>query len=97
MDKKNKHIPQRTCVACRQKRDKKDLIRLVRTNDGIVEVDTSARKPGRGVYLCPRKNCWKIGLERNHLERLLRVKLSANNRQVLASYSDGLPERARFK
>jgi len=92
MYRKNKHIPQRTCVACRQKRDKKDLIRLVRTNDGVVEVDTSARKPGRGAYLCPRKSCWEMGLERNHLERLLRIKLSAGNRQCLASYSDGLPE-----
>ena len=92
MDRKNKHMPQRTCVACRQKRYKKDLIRLVRTNDGTVEVDASARKPGRGAYLCPRKSCWEAGLERNHLERLLRIKLSDANRHFLVSYSDGLSE-----
>ncbi len=92
MDRENKHIPQRTCVACRQKRDKKDLIRLVRTNDGVVEVDASARKPGRGAYLCPRKSCWETGLERNHLERLLRIKLSDANHHCLVSYGDGLSE-----
>jgi len=85
-------MPQRTCVACRQKRDKSDLVRLVCTNDGVVEVDASARKPGRGAYLCPRKSCWEIGLGQNRLERLLRVKLSAGNRQFLASYGDALPK-----
>ena len=91
MRKKSKHIPQRTCTACQQKRDKKDLIRLVRTSNGNTEVDLSAKKPGRGAYLCPQKDCWEIGLRRNRLEHALRTKLSNDNRQVLLEYSNNLP------
>ena len=96
MRQKNKHIPQRTCVACRQARDKKDLIRLVRSDDGVVEVDPSARKPGRGAYLCSLKGCWEIGLKRNCLEHALRTKLSSDNRQALIEYSNDLPRRSRI-
>jgi predicted RNA-binding protein YlxR (DUF448 family) len=89
--KRSKHIPQRTCIACRQKSDKKDLIRLVRTSNGNAEVDLSAKKPGRGAYLCPQKDCWEIGLQQNHLEHALRTKLSDDNRQVLLEYCNNLP------
>lgn len=87
---RNKRIPQRTCIVCRQKKDKKDLIRLVRTNSGTVEMDLSGKKPGRGAYLCARKNCWEEGFKRNHLEHALRTKIRAENRQALVSYSDSL-------
>lgn len=88
--KRSKHIPQRTCIACHQKRDKKDLIRLVRISNGNTEVDLSAKKPGRGAYLCSQKDCWEIGLKRNHLEHALRTKLSDENRQALLEYSSSL-------
>jgi len=94
---RNKHIPKRTCVACRQTRNKKNLIRLVRTENGTVEVDTSAKKPGRGAYLCPKKDCWEVALRRNHLEYALRTKLSDDNRQVLIEYSSNLPQGAKFE
>jgi len=84
---RNERLPQRTCIACRQKRDKKALIRLVRTNDGNVEVDLSARKLGRGAYLCPQKNCWELALKGNRLEHALRTKLSNDDRQALLMYT----------
>ena len=95
--KRNKSIPQRTCVGCRQRKDKKDLIRLVRAEDGIVEVDISARKSGRGVYLCPNKDCWGIGLTRNRLDYALRTKLEADNRQALIKYGNNLQGEAKFE
>jgi len=94
---KNKHIPQRTCVACRQIRDKKYLIRLVRAKNGAVEIDTSIKKPGRGAYLCPKKDCWEVALRRKHLEYALRTKLSDDNRQALVDYSNTLPEEVEFE
>ncbi len=63
---------------------------MVHTDKEVVEIDTSDRKLGRGAYLCPTRSCWAIGLERNYLERALRVKLSANNRRALINYSDNL-------
>lgn len=89
----SRHIPQRTCIACRQSRDKKDLVRLVHTKDGIVEVDSSAKKSGRGAYLCPKRDCWGLGLKGSRLDYTLRTKLSHDNRQALVSYADKLPGR----
>ncbi len=92
MRSKNKHLPQRTCIACRQINEKKSLIRLVRTGNGIAELDISGKKPGRGAYLCPKKVCWEMALRKNRLEHALRTKLSDDNRQILIAYSHNLSE-----
>ena len=95
---KSKHVPQRTCIACRQIREKRNLIRLVRGPDGTVSVDISARKPGRGAYLCSKKDCWKIVLRKgeigliNRLEHALRAKLRNNSLQILIEYGNNLTE-----
>ena len=89
---RRKHIPQRTCVACRGTKANKDLIRLV-NNTGIVEIDLTRKKPGRGAYLCPAAHCWEIGLKGNRLEYTLRTKITLGNRQILEEYGRNLPER----
>jgi len=66
------------------------LIRLVRTNNETVELDLSGKKPGRGVYLCARKDCWEEGFRGNHLEHALRTKIKTENRQALVGYGDSL-------
>ena len=83
MKAKIKHLPQRTCIACKQINEKKSLIRLVRAENGAAEVDISGKKPGRGAYLCPNKVCWELALKKNRLEYALRTKLSNDNRQIL--------------
>ncbi len=87
-----KHIPQRTCVACRQVRHKQELIRLVRISNGSVEVDTSGRKSGRGAYLCQAQGCWEAGLKGGRLEHALRTTLTQNNRDQLIRYGKHLTE-----
>ncbi|HEU4742006.1 MAG TPA: YlxR family protein [Meiothermus sp.] len=53
-----KHVPQRMCVACRTRRPKLELLRIVLTEQGPV-IDPSGRRPGRGAYVCPDKpECW---------------------------------------
>ncbi|MFO7773495.1 MAG: YlxR family protein [Dehalococcoidia bacterium] len=91
---KNSHPPQRTCIACRQVNEKKALIRLVRTGNGLVEVDMFGKKPGRGAYLCPRKACWEMALKKNRLEYALRTRLSDDNREILSQYSHDLSEES---
>ena len=81
-----KHIPQRTCLACRKVDTKRELIRLVRVSDGSVEVDTSGKKAGRGAYLCRAQECWEIGLKGKRLEYTLRTTLTQNNREQLIEY-----------
>lgn len=82
----SQHIPQRTCVACRKVKAKRELIRLVRISNGTVEVDPSGKKAGRGAYLCQSPECWEIGLKRGRLEHNLRTALTQENRQQLITY-----------
>jgi predicted RNA-binding protein YlxR (DUF448 family) len=79
--KKRKHIPQRMCIACRQSQDKRSLVRLVRTPDGVF-VDNSGKLSGRGAYLHADSNCWEKGIK-NHLEKALRTTLSPADRERL--------------
>ena len=81
-----KHIPQRTCIACRRVRAKRELIRLVRIFDGSVEVDTSGKRAGRGAYLCRARECWETGLKGGRLEYVLRTSLTTDNREQLIRY-----------
>lgn len=87
---KSNSLPERTCIACRQVREKKDLIRLVTTEDGIAEIDLFGKKPGRGAYLCPRKTCWELALRKNRLDYALRTRLTDDSRQTLREYIHNL-------
>jgi len=88
----NKHIPQRTCVACRKARPKRELIRLVRISDGSVGVDISGKEAGRGAYLCRARECWETGLKGGRLEHALRANLNQDNREQLIGYEKDLVE-----
>jgi predicted RNA-binding protein YlxR (DUF448 family) len=87
-----KHVPQRTCVACRRVKAKRELVRLVRTASGYVEVDPGGKKAGRGGYLCQVRDCWEKGLKGGRLEHVLRVKLSEDNREQLMKYGEEMKE-----
>ncbi len=84
-------IPQRMCVACRQAAGKRQLIRVVRTPDGV-RVDPSGKMAGRGAYLHPRKECWAAALDNNLLGRALRTKIGAEDLAELREYAAALPE-----
>ena len=81
----SKHIPQRTCVACRQVKPKQQMIRLVCDLEGGVEVDIDGKMAGRGAYLCRARECWESGLRGGHLERALRSTIAPQNREQLIS------------
>ena len=78
-----KRAPQRTCVACRQVKDKKELVRLVRTPAGNVELDKAGKKEGRGAYICPAVDCWEKALKGKRLEHTLKIALTRENREEL--------------
>ncbi|MFQ5924658.1 MAG: RNase P modulator RnpM [Dehalococcoidia bacterium] len=83
-----KHIPQRTCIGCRQTRPKRELVRIVRNTTGAVEVDPTGKKSGRGAYLCKAKGCWEAALKKERLDRALRIKTTRENRGELAQYAE---------
>ena len=86
-----RHIPQRTCIGCHEIRLKRELIRIVRTANGAVEVDITGKKSGRGAYLCKAKDCWEAALKRGRLDHALKTKIPAQNRMELAHYTEMLP------
>jgi len=81
-----KHVPERTCIACHEVKPKRELVRLVYSSEGVVEVDASGRKPGRGAYLCQSPECWHKGVNKGKLEHALRGKISADNRARLMKF-----------
>lgn len=87
---KPKHVPQRTCIACRQVAGKRSLIRIVRTDTGVA-VDSSGKQPGRGAYLHPYQTCWQAVLGGGRLAQALRTRLSAEDRAALEAFMQTLP------
>ena len=77
-------------MACRKVKAKRELIRVVHTSDGNVEIDTSGKKAGRGAYLCWAPECWEAGLKGSRLEYALRVRLTQDNREQLIKYGKDL-------
>jgi hypothetical protein len=65
------HVPERSCVACRQARPKEELLRVVRTPDGQIKADPVGKTPGRGAYVCPAEQCIQAAVKHRKLERAL--------------------------
>ena len=74
---RRKHVPLRTCVACRESAAKRELIRIVRTPEGTIEVDFKGKRAGRGAYLCRRQECWDVALRQGVLGRALKVPVTS--------------------
>ena len=70
-----KKIPQRQCMGCRERMDKRSLIRVVRTPEGNVQLDFSGKLSGRGAYICPKADCLKKAQKVKSLERSLEVPI----------------------
>ena len=66
-----KKIPQRQCMGCRERKSKREMIRVVRGTDGTVNLDFSGKAPGRGAYICPDPECLKKAQKAKSLERSL--------------------------
>ncbi len=77
-----KHIPQRTCVACREVNEKRSLLRIVKTPNGV-QLDKTGRLPGRGAYLHDSKECWEKALKKGILARSLKTEISDADMEAL--------------
>jgi predicted RNA-binding protein YlxR (DUF448 family) len=88
---RRKHVPLRTCVVCHQKRPKRDLIRVVRTPEGAVQIDPTGKMAGRGAYLCSERRCWENAALQRTMARALKSQLSAGDMAVLETFAASLP------
>jgi uncharacterized protein len=80
-----KHVPQRSCVVCRQKRDKRQLTRLVRTESDGVVVDPTGKRNGRGTYVCDQPACWDKIIQTALLDRVFSTVVGNAEKAAIAA------------
>ncbi|MDD3346731.1 YlxR family protein [Oscillibacter sp.] len=74
---KVKKIPQRQCVGCREMKEKKALLRVVKSPEGAVSLDFGGKKPGRGAYVCHSVDCLRKARKSRALERAFETAIPA--------------------
>ena len=84
-----KHVPQRTCVVCRETGAKRALTRIVRVGDGLIEVDPTGRKNGRGAYLCDKQVCWERAVTTPILAKALKTSPTQESLTHLKEFAAG--------
>jgi uncharacterized protein len=81
--KSRKHVPLRTCIACREKRPKRELVRVVCTPEGSVEIDERGKRAGRGAYVCREAACLQLAVQPQRLSRALKCQVAAEEAAAL--------------
>ena len=87
---KRRHIPQRTCVGCKEVLPKRSMIRIVRSPQGVL-IDPTGKLSGRGAYLHELRKCWENGLK-GALANALKTDFTPEERERLMNYAVSLPE-----
>lgn len=86
----SKKVPQRKCVGCNEMKDKKALLRIVRSPEGEISLDLTGKKNGRGAYVCPNKDCITKAVKERRLERALEKPVSEEvYQQILEDLENG--------
>ena len=85
-----KKIPQRQCMGCRERKAKREMIRVVRGVDGTVSLDFGGKMSGWGAYVCPDLNCLKQALRSKALDRALEVTIPEEIYQRLEREMEGV-------
>ena len=84
-----KKIPQRQCMGCRERKSKREMIRVVRGTDGTVHLNFGGKAPGRGAYLCPNPECLKKAMKANSLGRALEIEIPQSVYDALLREMEG--------
>ena len=72
----NKKKPARTCMACNEQKEKNELLRIVKSKDGIIDVDLTGKKSGRGAYICKNEACLDKIIKSKRLERVFELEIN---------------------
>ncbi len=70
-----KKMPQRTCMGCNIKKDKKDFIRIVKNKEGEISIDKTGKMPGRGAYLCDDIKCLEKAMKSKRIDKIFETKI----------------------
>ncbi len=71
-----KSLPQRTCIGCNEKKDKKELIRIVKDKQGNISLDITGKASGRGAYICNKVECLEKAVKSKRLEKSFEMKIN---------------------
>ena len=72
---KPRKIPMRMCVGCREMKEKRSLMRVVKSPEGVISFDRVGKAPGRGAYVCKSKECFEKAVKQRQLERALETRI----------------------
>lgn len=72
---KVKKVPQRKCIACQDRDNKKELIRIVKNKEGHIFLDKTGKANGRGAYICNCSECFKKAIKSNALSRAFKMEI----------------------
>ena len=72
---KTRKIPMRMCVGCREMKEKRSLLRIVKNAEGAISFDRVGKAPGRGAYICKARECLDKAMKQRQLERALETKI----------------------
>ncbi len=78
-----KKIPMRMCIGCGENKPKKELIRIVKSPDGEISLDTTGKKSGRGAYLCQNQTCLNQAMKSHRLEKSFSCRISQEVYEVM--------------
>ena len=70
-----KNIPARTCIGCNEKKDKSNLLRIVKSSDGNINIDNTGKLNGRGAYICKNIDCLEKAMKSKRLEKSFKMKI----------------------
>ncbi|OWZ84274.1 RNase P modulator RnpM [Natranaerobius trueperi] len=78
-----KKVPVRTCLGCQDKKQKRELIRIVRTPVGDIDLDHTGKANGRGTYICPASDCLDKALKKDRLKKALKYNVTDEDKERL--------------
>lgn len=88
-----KKIPQRQCIGCGEMKNKKEMLRVLKTTDDQIIIDATGRKNGRGAYICPSMDCYKKAVKNKGLERSLKMAIPKEVYEALEKEMDNIGEQ----
>ncbi len=86
-----KHIPVRQCVTCRTARPKRELLRVVTDANGVISLDPTGKKAGRGAYVCRNRHCLEQAIRGHKLDRSLKTRVDEATIAALTAQLEALP------
>ena len=93
MAAQGKRVPLRKCTGCQEMKDKKEMIRILRTSEGEIVLDATGRKNGRGAYLCRSMECFEKAVKNRGIERSLKQKVPDETYENLKKEIESIEKR----